>query len=162
MNHTSNEQNDAPHLVYDVVCVDQNGVEKWRETVRNLVTTAGKNDLVDKYFKGTAYTAAWFLGLKGTGTITSTDTLASPGAWVEVTPYTGNRPGVTWGSTSAGSNTGSTISITITATATVAGAFLAQAATGTSAILYSVVDFTVARGVSSGDTLAVTPVVTIS
>ena len=53
----------APRARYDVVCTDADGNEKWRDTSYNLVTTPGKNDLLDKYLGGIAYTAAWYCGL---------------------------------------------------------------------------------------------------
>jgi hypothetical protein len=81
------------------------GEVKWVEEFDNLVTTEGKNDILDKYFKGSAYTAAWYLGLKGTGSAAVGDTLASHAGWAEVTPYAGNRPAITFGTTAAGSNT---------------------------------------------------------
>jgi hypothetical protein len=131
--------------------------KKWEEDVVNLVMTAGKTDIVDKYFKGSSYTAAWFMGLKGTGTIAAADTLASHAGWSEVTPYSGNRPAITWGTTSAGSNTATAVSYSINATQTVAGAFVCTVNTGTSGILYSCSDFAAPRAVASGDTLNVTP-----
>ena len=153
---------EAPALVYDLVCVGPDGKEKWRERIHNLVTTEGKNDIIDKYFKGSSYTAAWYLGLKGTGSAAAGDTLASHSGWSEVTPYSGNRPAITWGSTSGGSNTASAVSISINATATVAGAFIASVNTGTSGKLYSAGDFAASRSVASGDTLNVTPTVSVS
>ena len=133
---------------------------KWEDTFHNLVTNAGRNDVIDKYFKGSSYTAAWYLGLKGTGSAAAADTLASHGGWSEVTPYSGNRPAITFGSTSSQSNTASAVSISINATATVAGAFIGSVNTGTSGILYSAGDFAASRSVASGDTLNVTPTVT--
>jgi len=143
-------------------CFGPDGVLKWSETVDNLVTTEGKNDIIDKYFKGSAYTAAWYLGLKGTGSGAVGDTLASHAGWSESTPYAGNRPAITWGTTSGGSNTASAVSYTINATATVAGAFGCTVNTGTAGKLYNVTDFSASRGVASGDTLNVTPTVTVS
>ena len=130
----------------------------WSDGFTNLVTTAGKTDLIDKYFKGSAYTAAWFLGLKGTGTAAVGDTLASHATWAEVNPYTGNRPAITFGTTSGGSNTASAVSyaITLAGPTTVAGAFVASANTGTAGTLYSAGDFAASRSVVSGDTLNVT------
>jgi hypothetical protein len=156
------ERIEAPYITYDVVCVGKDGKEKWRERVRNTVTTAGKTDIVDKYFKGSAYTAAWYLGLKGTGSISASDTLASHSGWSEVTPYSGNRPAISFGSTSSGSNTASAVSYSINATATVAGAFIASANSGTTGTLYSASDFAASRSVASGDTLNVTPTVSVS
>jgi hypothetical protein len=146
----------APHFLYTVSCVDRTGKLKWREHFHNLVTTVGKNDLLDKYFKGSAYTATWYLGLKGTGSAAAADTLASHSGWSEVTPYSGNRPAITFGTSSSGSNTASAVSYSINATATVAGAFIASANTGTSGTLYSAGDFAASRSVVSGDTLNVT------
>ena len=149
----------ATAFTYAVECVGPDGKLKWREEFHNLVTTAGKNDIIDKYFKGSAYTAAWYLGLKGTGSAAVGDTLASHAGWAEVTPYAGNRPAITFGTTSGGSNTASSVSYTINATATVAGAFLSSVNTGTAGTLYSAGDFAASRGVASGDTLNVTPTV---
>lgn len=153
---------EAPACSYRVECVGADGKVKWVEEFHNLVTTAGKTDIIDKYFKGSAYTAAWYLGLKGTGSAAAGDTLASHGGWAEVNPYTGNRPAITFGTTSSGSNTGTAVSYSINATATVAGAFIASANTGTSGVLYSAGDFGASRSVSSGDTLNVTPTVSAS
>lgn len=160
--HNVAETIKAPYITYDVVCLGPDGQEKWRETVRNLVVTVGLTDIIDKYFKGSAYTAAFYMGLKGAGTIASSDTLASHSGWTEATPYSGNRPAITWGSTSAGSNTGSAVSYSINATATVAGAFICTVNTGTSGTLYSASDFAASRSVASGDTLNVTPTVSAS
>lgn len=152
----------SPAFEYQLVCRDRFGNIKWEETIRNLVTTEGKNDIIDKYFKGSSYTAAWYLGLKGTGSAAAGDTLASHGGWSEVTPYSGNRPAITFGTTSSGSNTASAVGFSITGTATVAGAFIASVNTGTSGKLYSAGDFAASRSVANGDTLNVTPTVSVS
>ena len=146
----------APFFRYEVECIAPDGSVRWRDGFTNLVTTVGKTDIVDKYFKGSAYTAAWFLGLKGTGTAAVGDTLASHAGWAEVNPYTGNRPAITFGTTSGGSNTATAVSYAINATATVAGAFVASVNTGTAGTLYSAGDFAASRSVVSGDTLNVT------
>jgi hypothetical protein len=146
----------GPYFTYTVECVGADGELKWAEEYKNLVTTAGKTDIIDKYFKGSAYTAAWYLGLKGTGAAVVGDTLASHASWAEVNPYTGNRPAITFGTTSGGSNTATTVSYSINATQTVAGAFVASVNTGTSGTLYSAGDFGTPRSVLSGDTLNVT------
>lgn len=156
------EEAGVPKFRYEVICFDADGNEKWRDDFTNLVTTAGKTDIVDKYFKGSAYTAAWYLGLKGTGTAAAGDTLASHAGWAEVNPYSGNRPAITFGSTSGGSNTASAVTYTITGAATVAGAFIANANTGTSGTLYSAGDFAASRSVVSGDSLQVTVTVSVA
>jgi hypothetical protein len=151
----------APHFRYQVECLDAQGNVKWAEDIENLVTTQGGNDLIDKYFKGSGYTAAWFLGLAGTGTKALADTAASHAGWAEVNPYSGNRPALAFGTTSAKSNTATVASYAITATATVAGAFVQSANTGTTGILYSASDFATSRSVVSGDTLNVTLTVSV-
>ncbi len=152
----------APKFRYHVECRDKDGNLKWVEDIENLVTTVGKTDIIDKYFKGSSYTAAFFCGLKGTGTAAVGDTLASHAGWAEVTPYAGNRPAITFGTTSGGSNTATAVAFTINATQTVAGAFICTVASGTSGTLYSAGDFAASRNVISGDTLNVTLTVSAS
>ena len=148
---------------YDVKCLDSAGNVKWEETIKNLVTTVGKNDILDKYFAGTSYTAAWYMGLvdgASTPTYAVGDTLASHAGWTELaagTAYSGSRPTVSWSAASAGSKASTATTFTISATNTVAGALLATVASGTSGTLYSAGSFTGGnRSVSSGDTLLVT------
>ncbi len=155
------ERASAPRFRYHVKCVGADGKVKWTEDVENIVTTEGGNDLIDKYFKGSAYTATWYMGLAGVGAKAVGDTLASHAAWAELTPYTGNRPAITFGATANKSNTATAVSYAITATATVAGAFVANVNTGTAGKLYSVSDFAASRSVVSGDTLNVTLTVTV-
>lgn len=152
----------TPEFTYLVQCFGADGHLKWEESFHNLVTTAGKTDIVDTYFKGSSYTAAWYLGLKGTGSAAAGDTLASHAGWSEVNPYSGNRPAITFGTTSGGSNTATEMSFTINDSATVAGAFICSAASGTSGTLYSAGDFASSRAVVNGDTLKVTPTVSVS
>jgi len=141
---------------YQIECRGKDGRVKWTEDFWNVVTTQGKNDLLDKYFAGSTYTAAWFLGLKGTGTAVAGDTAASHAGWAEVNPYAGNRPALTWNAAAAGSKAANQLSYTINASATVAGAFVQSVNTGTTGILYSAGDFAAPRSVVSGDTLNVT------
>lgn len=140
-----------------IECFDENGNLKWLEDIDNLVVNVGRTDILEKYFRGSTYTAAWYVGLKGTGTPAAGDTLASHATWSEVTPYSGTRP--SWGPTAAASNsiTNSTVvPFSINASATVAGMFLASVNTGTSGTLFSATDFASSRSVVSGDTLNVT------
>ena len=152
--------------VYTVTCVGADGVEKWSDTFHNLVVNQGLQDMNSKYFSGSGYTAAWFLGLvtgPGSGTtFAATDTLASK-AWTENTAYTGNRKAVTFGTATTAdpsviSNSASPSSFTMNANAqTIAGAFLCSVDSGTSGILFSAGDFTGGdKIVDSGDTLSVT------
>jgi len=92
--------------VYTVVCHDAQGNEKWSDSFHNLVVNQGLQDMNSKYFKGSGYTAAWYLGLvdgPGSGTsYAAADTLASHSGWTENTAYTtgggaGVRSAVTFG-----------------------------------------------------------------
>lgn len=152
----------APRITYDVTCIGPDGEVKWTERFQNTVTTEGKTGIVDTYFKGSGYTAAWYLGLKGTGSAAVGDTLASHAGWTEITDYTGNRKAITWGTTSSGSNTASSVSFAINASVTVAGAFIGTAETGTSGTLYSAGDFSSPRAVDNGDTINVAPTLSVS
>ena len=148
--------------LYDVVCLDKDGNLKWRETVPNLVVNEGLDEILEQLFKGSSYTADWYVGLKGAGAVAAANTLASTGSWSEVTAYTGDRKALTLGSVSSQSvdNTASKAEFAINGTATVAGAFVCAAATGTSAVLYGVADFSSSRGVEDGDTLQVSVTLT--
>lgn len=152
--------------VYTVVCVGADGVEKWSDTFHNLVVNQGLQDMNSKYFQGSGYTAAWYLGLvtgPGSGTtFAATDTLASK-AWTENTNYTGNRKAVTFGTATTAdpsviTNSAAPSLFVMNANAqTIAGALLCSVATGTSGILFSAGDFTGGdKIVDSGDTLSVT------
>lgn len=156
------EAMEAPHFGFKIECVGADGKVKWVEKFRNLVTTEGKNSILSVYFDAATQITTWYLGLKGTGSAAAADTLASHAGWSEVTPYAGNRPAITFGTASAGSLAGSQIGFSINASATVAGAFIASAASGTAGTLYSAGDFSASRSVVSGDTLNVTPTVTAS
>ena len=165
MNQNINEAVKAPSLHYKFECLDKDGNVRWVEEFDNLVTTVGKTDLIDKYLKGSSYTAAWYLGLKGTGSAAAGDTMASHSGWSEVVPYAAaTRPAITWGTSSGGANTSSAVSVAINATSTVAGAFVVNDSTksGTSGTLYSVGDFSSSRSVFSGDTLNVTVTETVT
>lgn len=153
--------------VFNVQCFDANGNLKWEEQFHNLVVNQGLQDLNNKYFKGTTYTAAWYLGLvqgPGSGTAYSAgDTLATHAGWTEFTNYAGNRKAVTFGSPTLADpsvidNVASPSQFSISGGGgTVAGAFLTSVASGTSGILFSEGDFTGGdKIVASGDTVNVT------
>ena len=148
------------HNTYRVECRDKDGRLKWTEIIENTVVTAGLNDLLTQYFKGAAYTAAWYMGLKGTGSIVAADTLASHAGWTEVTAYTGTRQAPAFATAAAGSLAASALSFAMNGAYTVAGAFLCTVTSGTSGTLYGGGDFTTPRSGASGDTLNITPTVT--
>lgn len=148
---------------YLVQCFAADGTLKWEDTIQNLVVTVGKNDLLDKYFTGSAYTAAWYMGLVNsspTPSYAAADTMASHAGWAESTTYSNaTRPAPSWGSASAGSKATTATAFNINGTATIAGCFMTTDSTkgGTTGILYSAGNFTGGnKAVSSGDTLNVT------
>jgi len=153
---------------YKVEAFDKSGKLKWIEEVENLITTAGATDLLDKYFKGSTYTAAWYVGLyKGTGTLAAGDTSSSHAGWTDSTDYSNaNRPTWTGGTATSGSvdNSGSPAVFNINATATILGAYLISNNTkgGTTGVLYGEAAFGSSRSVISGDTLNVTVTLTAS
>lgn len=149
---------------FDVVCIGADGVEKWRDVILNLVTTVGKNDMLDKYLLGSAYTQTFRMGLKGTGSAAVGDTQSSHAGWSEVglanaPTYTGNRKSVTMGSAAAGSSVSPTQSFAITSTGTVAGCFTNNGGSATkddtTGVLFSAGDFAASKSVTSGDTINV-------
>jgi len=150
---------------WEVVCKGSDGKEKWRELNDNLIVTVGLNDLLDKYFKGSTYTAAWYIGLKGTGTALAADTMSSHSSWAVDANYSESvRQTLTLGTPSAGSvnNSASKATFSINGTTTIYGAFLTSSNTksGTAGTLYGVVDFGSSRAVISGDTLEITVTLT--
>ena len=153
------------HGKYLVQCFDKDGNLKWEDTIENVVCTGGKNDALDKYLAGSAYTAAWYLGLiSATGYTTGPaagDTMASHGGWQEDQNYSaGTRPAPTFAAASGGSkSTSSAVSYSINATTTIKGCFLTSNNTkgGTTGILYSAGTFSNGdKSVGNGDTLNVT------
>ena len=135
----------------------------WVDESPNLVVNVGLVDSLDKHFKASAYTSAWYVGLvSGTPTIAALDTMASHAGWYEVAPYAGARPTLTLGSISATGtvdNSAVKAAYTINATMVVGGAFLVTLPTAsqTSGTLYGGAAFTGGnRSVVSGDTLNVT------
>jgi hypothetical protein len=155
--------------VYKIQCHDKDGNLKWEDEAPNLVVNEGLQDMNAKYFTGTTYTAAWYLGLYGSGATNSPaagNTMASHSSWTEVTAYSqATRPACTFGTPttanpSVATNSASPASFSINGTTTVGGAFLTSNNTkgGTTGILYSAADFSAPgdRSVVSGDTLSVT------
>jgi hypothetical protein len=155
---------------YKVEAFDRYGNLKWVEEFDNLVVTAGLNDSLDKHFKGSSYTAAWYVGLTdGTPTFAAGDTMASHGGWVEVEDYDeANRQTLTLGTVSGGSvdNSASKATFTIdTNGTTIGGAFVTTSNTkgGTTGILYGGGAFTAGdKGLDDDDVLQVTVTLTAS
>ena len=155
--------------VYKIQCHDAQGNLKWEAEAPNLVVNVGLQDMNAKYFTGSSYTAAWYLGLYGSGSTNNpaaSDTMSSHAGWTEVTDYSqATRPACSFGTPSTANpsvatNSASPATFSINATTTVGGAFLTTSNTkgGTTGTLYSAADFSSPgdRAVVSGDTLSVT------
>ncbi len=148
---------------YIIECFDKDGALKWIEEIYNLITNVGLDDVLNQYLKGSAYTAAFYVGLTdGTPTTAAGDTMSSHAGWTEITDYSESvRQTLTLGTVASQSvdNSASKASYSINGTATVGGAFIVTNSTksGTTGTLYGVGAFTGGdKSVSSGDTLNVT------
>lgn len=157
-----------PITRHKIVCLRE-GKVLWEEEQENLTTYAGLAHMLTNYWKGNAYTAAFFVGLKGAGTIAGGDTSASHAGWTEVTAYSaGTRPAltlgdVTTGATSSVDNSAAPASFTCNAANTVvAGAFVATSSAkgSTSDTIIGASDFSASRTLQSADVLNVTTTLT--
>jgi len=152
---------------------DKDGNLKWRDEAKNLTTNVGRQDMNAKYFLGSSYTAAWFIGLVNntpTPSYAVADTMASHAGWVETTDYSGtDRATATFGTATTAdpsviSNSvasgGTVATFGITGTVTIDGAFLTatQDNSTNTGVLFSVAAFESPgdRSVVNGDTLNVT------
>lgn len=155
---------------YHFEAFDKDGNLKWEETVHNVVVNVGLDEVLDKFYKGSTYTAAHYVGLTdGTPAIDPGDTMGTHAGWVEVTAYDeAARPGFTPGTVSGQSvdNGASKAAFTISADGTaIGGAFLTTDATkgGAGGILVGGAAFTAGdKSLDDGDTLNVTVTATAS
>ena len=154
---------------YTVVCHDKDVNLKWEARSENLVVNVGLQDMNAKYFTGSSYTAAFYLGLYGAAASNNPaagDTMSSHAGWTEVTAYSqSTRPACSFGTPttanpSVATNSASPATFSINGTTTVGGAFLTTNNTkgGTTGTLFSAADFQSPgdRSVVNGDTLTVT------
>lgn len=155
--------------VFTVRCHDKDGNLKWEQKSHNLVVNVGLAYVNTTFFKGSGYTAAWYVGVYGPASSnnpSSTDTMASHAGWTEVTAYSNaTRPAATFGAATTAdpsviANSAAPAQFLINASANVGGAFLTTGDTpgGTSGTLFSASDFAAPgdRVVQNGDVLSVT------
>lgn len=138
---------------------------RWRDGFNNIVVTTGLNKLLDATFKNGLASPAWYVGLKGTGSMVAGDTMASHAGWAEIVPYSDStRQAFTPGAISAGAvdNSAAKAVFNINTTSTVYGCFLTDNSTksGTTGTLYGGGDFGASRAVLNGDILNITVTLT--
>jgi hypothetical protein len=134
---------------------------KWEDGFDNLITTVGKNNMLDNHFAGSSYTAAWYMGLIDNASFTAVaaaDTMASHAGWIESAAYSNStRIACAWSAASGGvKSLSAALGFTINGTATLNGGFINSVSTksGTTGTLTSAGSFSGGtRAVINGDTV---------
>lgn len=149
---------------YEIECRGPDGQIRWHDSIDNLVPNVGLNELLDKFWKGSTYTAAFFVGLiSASPTVAAADTMSSHAGWTEVTAFTqGARQSLVLGTVASQSvNSGASpavFSIDTNATA-IGGAFITTSSTkgGSTGILIGAGALTGGnKTLGNGDTLSIT------
>jgi len=72
---------------YFVKCFDRDGKLKWEDSIKNLITTVGKNLVLDTVLAGSSYTVTGpYMGLissVGYSALAAADTMSSHAGWAE-------------------------------------------------------------------------------
>lgn len=139
------------------------GVLMGEYPIDNLITTEGKNRILDVMFHGTGATTTWYIGLvdnSGWTAFAAADVMNSHSGWTELQDYD-EATRVAWAedAASTGSITNSTPStFTINATKTIKGIFLTSSSTkgGTSGVLWCGTAFSSPISAEDDDVLSVT------
>lgn len=153
--------NDARRLLD--LHIDREAPQLFFDHSHNLIVDVGCTDILEKYFRGSTYTAAWYIGLVSSSpTVAAGDTMSSHAGWTEVTTYS-ESVRQTYSPAAAASksitNSASKATFSINGTVTVGGAFNTTSNTksGTTGTLYSATAFSGGnRSLVNGDSLQVT------
>jgi hypothetical protein len=127
----------------------------------NGFVNVGLNDILDKFWKGSSYTAAHYMGLvddDGFSAFAAADTMSSHVDWAESTEYDeAARVTITWGTVSGQSVTSGNVDFSINATTTIHGIFVTTVSTkgGTTGTLIGTVAFDSPQALVDGNTLRV-------
>lgn len=157
--------------IYKAECFDKNGNLKWEEVIYNTVTNVGLDDVLTNYFKGSAYTATFYVGLidGSSPSVQVTDTMSSHSSWTENINYSETtRELLVLGTAASQSidNSLSKASYSINTDAqTIGGIFITDSSTknGTTGLLYAGGAFLGGdKTVDNGDILNVTITLTAS
>src|SRR5487761_2601745 len=136
--------------VFTATCRDKDGNVLWEEQFHNLLTTVGKNLLLDEGLAGSAYTATEYMGLISSvsySALAAADTMTSHAGWLEAGGTNAPSAGLTF---------------TFTGSGTVEGAFLVGGASASATVgntggtLYAEAALGTAQPVISGNTLTLT------
>lgn len=160
------------HGRFTAVCRDKDGNIKWTDEFDNLVTTLGKNLLLDTTLAGSGYTVVGpYMGLISPvsySAVAAADTMASHAGWTEAggtnAPTYTTRKTIAWSAASGGVKASSSIpAFTFTGAGTVKGAFIVTGSGATTTVdntagtLYSAGLFSGGdKTVAASDTLTVT------
>ena len=127
--------------------------------IPNLVTNAGYDEILDKFWRGANYTASLFVGLISSSPVPVVgDTMLSHGAWTEIAAYSETvRQTLIMGAVADQStnNSANKASFSIdTNSQNIGGAFICTDNTknGTGGVLIAAAAFTEDKGVGAGDT----------
>lgn len=157
--------------VFTATCRDKDGNVLWEEQFHNLLTTVGKNLLLDEGLAGSAYTATEYMGLISSvsySALAAADTMTSHAGWLEAgstnaPTYSGSRPTCAWSAAASGTKALSAgLTFTFTGSGTVEGAFLVGGASASATVgntggtLYAEAALGTAQPVISGNTLTLT------
>lgn len=156
---------------YVVECWKPDGTLRWRQEIKNIVTTVGKNLALDTYLTGSVYTATGpYIGLITAtlfGGVTGSDTMASHVGWLEAgaannPTYSSPRKTPTWTAAAGGIKEFAVpVQFVMLSTGTLRGAFLvygtgaSSVIDSTGGVLYSAAAFDNTYGVEAGDLVKV-------